>query len=459
MFSRSSDQQTLNTLRALHSNGMLSGAELDEQVAADLLSGSSPHSRKGSVADSLGAPKRVTPRRLDPLSGAPQLPDPMAELDDGGKGPLSDEYMRQLTHHCDNFDNKMQENTALAKELLNKSLVEVFVLNSQEKLPDCFLRSLPKFGKGAKDMNGIFSRSLNKNKADSIADRKEVPFELQIQEDVIDEIGKDIEHVIETEMKRCFGAMTNDMQHVLKAVGRLKDRVETLEEELQNERREKATMQATVDAALASEKELQDRVKRLEVQAQEKETQMDIVSDQVKRRNLMLDEQRARFHKEVIRYKTKIYELQERLQSGDTGPSATSRTRGPTNESFGPMSMEPIDMTMNTTSASDNHELVEAVDAATREIKEQMLDNIRKLKADQVREKKELLQQKKLAIDERDNEIYHLKMNIKSMDRIIEVEKRRLMKNRELEMKEVQEKYEQKIAAMQSELDQLKKGP
>jgi hypothetical protein len=297
-------------------------------------------------------------------------------------------------------------------------------------------------------LTGIFNRSLNKKKTDSLVDRKEIPFELTIQDDVIDEIGRDIEQVIEGEMSRCFGVMTNDMQKILKSVLRLKARLETLEGELLNNLGDMKNTKDRMDAVNINNQDLLERVAQLQQQAHEKETQMDILSDQVKRRNQMLDEQRARFHKEVMRYKTRIYELQLNLEA----VGARDKQR---RDSF---SADALDMGAPTGggSTSDNYEVTEAVDSAKRELREEMLENIRKLKAEQAREKKELLQQKKLAIDERDNEIYHLKMNIKSMDRIIEVEKRRLMKNRELELKEIQEKYEQKIAALQAELDAKK---
>lgn len=41
----------------------------------------------------------------------------------------------------------------------------------------------------------LFSRSLNKKKTDSVVDRKEGAFELVIQDEVVDEIGRDIEQV------------------------------------------------------------------------------------------------------------------------------------------------------------------------------------------------------------------------------------------------------------------------
>eukprot|EP00667_Euglena_gracilis_P009779 EG_transcript_9945 len=446
MFGRASEQQTLAALRALHASGALSGAELDDQIAADLLGGS-PQSRKESVGVEVPAKKRETPRRLEPLTKAPGLEGALhaaTRLDDAQlREPLTEQVLRQLASECENFSNKMQENTALAKELMHKALLDLFVQDAQDKLPDCFLRSLPKFGKGANQMVTLFSRSLNKKKTDSVVDRKEGAFELVIQDEVVDEIGRDIEQVIDEEMKRYFGVITSDMQKILKSVTRLRGRLEVLEGELLQERREARALRERLAEAEAAGAELQAQCEQLQQQGQEKETQMDVLSEQVKRRNQMLDEQRARFHKEVMRYKTRIYELTVKLESGDLG-----RRHSFTETGSGEMAAPH--------SAPDGYEVMEAVDSATREIRDQMLESIRKMKAEHAKEKKELMQQKKVAIDERDNEIYHLKMNLKSMDRIIEVEKRRLMKNRELELKEIQEKYEQKVHALQAELEALR---
>eukprot|EP01012_Entosiphon_sulcatum_P045052 TRINITY_DN59988_c0_g1_i1.p1 TRINITY_DN59988_c0_g1~~TRINITY_DN59988_c0_g1_i1.p1 ORF type:complete len:452 (-),score=106.27 TRINITY_DN59988_c0_g1_i1:47-1402(-) len=447
MISRTSDQHTLNTLRALHHNGML-GAELDDQIAADLLDGTSSHSKKSSISDPFGGRRKETPPgRLEPLRLHPRIdsPDLFRSGTDVDKGAqITGDYMKQLAADCEQFNTKLQDNNSTIKEQMLKALIDLFVRTAKDKLPDSFLRSLPKFGKGANKMNGIFTRSLNRRKTDNMVDRREVPFELLIQDDVLDEMGKDIALLIDQEMKRAFSVVTSDMQRILKSVVSLKDRLETLEEDLLKEQTEMRVLKEKLSDSAEQTKELLSRIEQLNQQAREKEIQMDILSDQVKRRNQMLDEQQSRFHREVMRYKTTIYELKHKLNQQDPGPRRQSFT---------------LDMDLGPAQGQvqDSIEVMEAVDSATRELREQMLETIRKLKQDHAKEKKELAHQKKLAVDERDNEIYHLKMNIKSMDRIIEVEKRRLMKNRELELKEIQEKYEEKIAALQSEISELKK--
>eukprot|EP00998_Keelungia_sp_KM082_P013002 NODE_942_length_1542_cov_61.100353_g931_i0.p1 GENE.NODE_942_length_1542_cov_61.100353_g931_i0~~NODE_942_length_1542_cov_61.100353_g931_i0.p1 ORF type:complete len:469 (-),score=94.87 NODE_942_length_1542_cov_61.100353_g931_i0:43-1449(-) len=460
MFNRTSDQQTLNTLRTLHDNGMLSQDEgLDDQIAADLLSGATSADQMRSTDPAFASltqdpmsKKRETPIPLSPINRSAADKSSAAPVDDywddaasrrRGQN-VSEELLKQLGTECDTFSTKLTQNTVLAQELMKKGLAELFVTTAQEKLPDCFLRSLPKFGKGANQITGLFNRSLNKKKTDNLIDRKEVPFELQLQEDVLDELNGDIETVVEGELHRCFGVMGQDITKIIRTVARVKTRMEHLEEQLLHEQTESRVLAERLKDEKEQMVELDERIQSLTEQARDKETQMDILSDQVKRRNQMLDEQRNRFQKEVMRYKTRIYELQHRLeQTGGEGRR----------HSFG---ANELDLTPANQSAMDSIEVVEAVDSATRDLREQMLENIRKLKADHAREKKELLHQKKLAIDERDNDIYHLKMSIKSMDRIIEVEKRRLMKNREQELKELQEKYEQKISALQAEIQQLR---
>lgn len=461
MFNRTSDQQTLNTLRALHANGMLSQNDgLDEQIAADLLNGASNSEQGRGNSESFASltqdplsKKRETPAPLSPLSRAADK-GAAAPTDDywddamsRRKGQnVSEELLKQLGGECETFSTKITQNTVLAQELMKKALAELFVTTAQEKLPDCFLRSLPKFGKGANQITGLFNRSLNKKKTDNLIDRKEIPFELQLQDDVLEELNTDIEGVVEGELHRCFGIMGSDMSRIIRSVTRVKSRMEHLEEQLLQEQTDSRVLTERLNDSKEQMVELDARITQLTDQARDKETQMDILSDQVKRRNQMLDEQRGRFHKEVMRYKTKIYELQHRLEQSGVGNEGRRHSFG-NNE---------LDLSPTNPTAMDSIEVVEAVDSATRDIRESMLENIRKLKADHAREKKELLHQKKIAVEERDSEIYHLKMSIKSMDRIIEVEKRRLLKNREQELKELQEKYEQKISALQAEIHQLK---
>eukprot|EP01006_Ploeotia_vitrea_P049525 TRINITY_DN67355_c2_g1_i1.p1 TRINITY_DN67355_c2_g1~~TRINITY_DN67355_c2_g1_i1.p1 ORF type:complete len:469 (+),score=58.29 TRINITY_DN67355_c2_g1_i1:52-1458(+) len=460
MFNRTSDQQTLHTLRALHSSGMLSGAEgLDDQIASDLLNGSSGNSRKSSMQTditSTGPLRKVpTPTRLAPLKGAPHLAAPsdigltFTKDTKHNLGNLTSDYIKQLQQECDKFNSRLEDNTTDATSVMQDAVVKLFQSTAKDKLPDCFLRSLPKWGKGGttKGMTQIFNKSLNKKKTENQVDRNEAPFTLTIQADVLDEFKEEVHNVIEGEMKRCFGTVTADLQRILKSVLKLKDRMENLEEELLKEQTEMRVLKEKLNDSSEQIAEVQDRMEQLQTQAREKDIQMDILSDQVKRRNLMLDEQRARFHKEVMRYKTKIYELNHKLDSALPAGEFGRRHSGVGGE---------LEMQANPVNPAESVEVMEAVDNATRDLREQMLENIRKLKAEHAREKKELLHQKKIAMDERDNEIYHLKMNITSMDRIIEVEKRRLVKNRELELKEIQEKYEQKISALTGEIQHLK---
>eukprot|EP00666_Eupelagonemidae_sp_cell4sb_P004595 gene4595-2833_t len=93
----------------------------------------------------------------------------------------TEDLMRQITSDLDKFNVTLVDNFESAKQNMQKDLVELFKTTSKERLPDSFLMSLPKWGKNATKLHHIFSKSMNRKRTDTAADRREVPFDLIVQ--------------------------------------------------------------------------------------------------------------------------------------------------------------------------------------------------------------------------------------------------------------------------------------
>ena len=143
----------------------------------------------------------------------------------GSQGVVStactDELMAKLSGDCETFNHNLVANFNEAKETMQKNFMQLFKRTSKEKLPDSFLRSLPKWGKGATKLHQVFNKSINRKQTDTLADQKDAPFELIIQPEILQEIDRDIHMLIDDELKRCVGEngpIIRDMQKILMQV-------------------------------------------------------------------------------------------------------------------------------------------------------------------------------------------------------------------------------------------------
>eukprot|EP01059_Diplonema_ambulator_P005598 TRINITY_DN15379_c0_g1_i1.p1 TRINITY_DN15379_c0_g1~~TRINITY_DN15379_c0_g1_i1.p1 ORF type:complete len:442 (+),score=137.16 TRINITY_DN15379_c0_g1_i1:67-1392(+) len=427
---QATDDQTLLTLRGLKQSGALRAKdatgeplELDPKVASDLLNADKVQYPLNGTSV-LNNNQLSMKRRHSPL--------PVLRKDTGEQKALrsnsidlyaTDELVKKLARECEAFNQNLVTNFNTARVNIQKDLLELFKTTAKEKLPDSFLRSLPKWGKGATKLHQVFNKTMHKKKTDSTMDQKEVPFDLVIQPEIVEEVDKDIQHVLDNELELCIGengVIINDMQRIIVKVTVVMERLRVLEERLEREEAECRLLQERNHDEIALNKELSDKVDMLLSEAKDKEAQMDILREQIRREREQARNKRTDYYKEICRYKSHIERYKQFETSGhdyDRGLQKSPRRRE---------SGEKDTADIGYALGPDQGEVQQLIEQREKELKAEFQEQLKALKAQHLEQVKQIQQQKKIACDERDEQNAQLLKRIKKLEFELVEEKRKM---------------------------------
>eukprot|EP00759_Apiculatamorpha_spiralis_P026131 PhF_6_TR29268/c0_g1_i1/m.42871 len=475
----SSDEATRHTLRQLKESGAFNQPVLDDSIARDLLRTPPPQTQRpttnpNSSVSSIGIQRQqtsgVTQQNTSATTTTANAPQQQQQPGGGGSGGGNEQstvdLVNKLNSDCDSFSKALADTTRGSKEAIHRSALHLFLTTVRTKLPLCILHSLPKFNRAATAANGVTANNTattthNTSMANSTSrlpplrdqqhhsnsilndiptgaaiakaltshsvekSQPNVPFDITLQDNVVEGISADILSAVEAEMRKCQSALAVELQRVLQDVAALKQRLEILEE---------ANMQVLNDSKMQSDRlgEALDRVKELEgtskelnMQLTDKETQMDLFREQVKRRNTTIDELRANFRREVIRYKTKIYELQQELDATMAGKGQMGGPKGGGGGGGGQRhSVDEGDLGGEGGSGmgggGGGGPGSPAQGMGGGDTVEKLRDQIRSMKVEFSKEKKALQQELKAKLDGKENELYHLRSRVRALEMELE---------------------------------------
>lgn len=133
---------------------------------------------------------------------------------------------------------------------------------------------------------------------------------------------------------------------------------------------------------------------------------MDILRDQVARRNQSLDETRVRFRKEVMRYKARQYELEMELENLTN--KHASRSKGGVERK-----MSLTDLISGTEADPEaQEEMLAAAEVAVKETTDRFNEEIKQIHIRYAKEKKAIMAEMRAKITERDDEILRLRKRL-----------------------------------------------
>jgi chromosome segregation ATPase len=198
--------------------------------------------------------------------------------------------------------------------------------------------------------------------------------------------------VVDHELKRFGGVIMGDLNRILEQVIAVRDRICRLEEDLLQREVESRMQAEQLNSSAALILQLQEQVSQLTRHNTDKDSQMDLLRDQVARRNASLDETRVKFRKEVMRYKGRVYELEMELDT-----SAGKRGRR--------MSVADVD-------DEGSSEMMAIAETAVKETTEKYLEETRQLKVKHAREMKAVITESNMKLAERENEILRLRSKL-----------------------------------------------
>ena len=417
------DEHTLQQLRALKANGKLSAnAPLDAATARDLLR-TPPSSLL--TRNELDRPK--------PL-GAPLEPITEATLyttsTHGGASTTDDaavNLVKLLQEDVDAFNMALEDNTRLAKEQMQRSLLQLFEDTVREKLADTFrtiggsgahtsrprsvvgtvANTVAPSGSGGPGRASLVSR----RPLDRGLDKRDAPSEYIVPDNVREAINQDIYVVVDHELKKFFSVVSTDIGHIVAQVLRVKDRMCKIEEQLmqfQVDNRMQAEQLASSSTQIS---ELQSEISMLRQHNADKDHQMDILREQISRRNLSLDETRVKFRKEVMRYKSRIYELEVEVENLSGKKKAHERR---------------VSMGGQENLLADDGEAAElsvVASTAVQNATDKFNEEKRLMQLQAAKERRALMSEMNLKLSERDNEIIRMKAKVQSITEELEAAK------------------------------------
>ena len=330
------------------------------------------------------------------------------------------ELVAQLEQDSEAFNLALTDNTRLAKEQMQRSLLQLFEDTAREKLLDPNI--VPRRGTAtglppASPVGGLnsslkesSSRSLasplagvmrpSKRPTDRGLDRRDAPSEVIIPDAVRDAIGTDIYTVVDHELKRFTGVIMTDLGRILEQVVAVRDRMSQLEEDLLQREVENRMQADQLSSSASLVNSLQDQVTELQQHNTTKDTQMDLLRDQIARRNASLDETRVMFRKEVMRYKQMVYDLTIELD---------------TNTSSGKVHRRKLSLP-DMLDEDGNQEIMAAAETAVKDVTEKFHEEIRQLQVKFAREKKAFAAEMNMKLSERDQEIMKLKAKLRAVE-------------------------------------------
>ena len=394
-----SDDATLEVLRTLRREGKLTQQGLDGETARALLR--TPPSALGHAP-----PKKLPSLDIEHRKG--NSDENLADL------------VRALEGQCDSFQSALTDNTRVAKDHMGRSLLLLFEDTVRERLPEALQRS------GRPTLNALRNTGFSKNvppskrPIDRGLDRRDHTSDIVLPDTLRDDIAKDILVIVDHELKRVFATVGGDIQKILQQVVQVKERVSKIEEDMLQRQVDWNMLNDQMTSLTTSLHSIEGECGLLKDHAGEKDRQMDILREQLGRRNEALDDTRVKFRKEVMRYKSRIYELQAEVD-------ANGRRRGPT--TGGPPSggAAPSDRRQSTLvhqqgppTEETQAEIFAATETAVKEATAKLHEEMRRLEVGHLRERKSLLQEMNLKLLERDAEIIKWKEKVRHMQQEME---------------------------------------
>lgn len=426
----SGEDPTLATLRKLRRSGKLGGSEIDGETARALLK------TPPSAASALNV-------RLAPLGATPgERRRSLAAAARAGEDDLPlPELVRTMEGLCEAFQTTISDNARLSKEFMGRSLLQLFEDSVRERLPD----ALQKTGRGggafgARPSAVVKQLSASRRPIDRGLDRKDHGSDVVIPDGLREAIANDINTIVEHELKRALTTVATDVQRLTQLAYQVKERVSAVEETMMQRQVDANIMGDQVQQQSGQIEALTSELATVRQQCLDKDQQMDVLREQLSRRNEALDDTRVKFRKEVMRYKTRIYELQSELETaqgrkrvGGGGVSAQGGTSGgqsvvgqgaaaggggTAGGSSGAADRRQSVMPSATSDQLDDdsqQEVFAAVETAVREATHKLQEDMRQLELQHIREKKLLFQEMNMKTAERDQEILKWKEKVRQI--------------------------------------------
>lgn len=329
------------------------------------------------------------------------------------------EIVSRIEKDCGRFHPNLAASSQLASEQMHRSLLQLFEDVVRDKIVDLIMKKvqlnapqstskiastrnesslMANFSGVGSGANAVVSRRPH-DKGLERRDRALTAFVLpdQLRED----LSSDIKLIVENELRRCVGTIGSDVDRIFRTIQEAKGRMSRIEEDIL-QRQVEGRMQAEQLVSQGEQiQSLTSEIGALEEHLAKKDSQMDILREQVLRRNQSLDESRVRFRREVLRYKQRLLELEKDLEAHTA--KGRRRTSVAILNDINNLAVPADEETLM------DEELSAAAESAVREATARLEELHRRREVELQREKKGIQTEMSLRLSERDAEIIRLK--------------------------------------------------
>lgn len=233
------------------------------------------------------------------------------------KGEI-DEVIGEMSTHCNDIDKSMKNEIEKTFLRAQEGLLNTFLTISKSIVAEVFSKALPA---SATIVNGGLNsvkmrQAIQKENMIKKKYMQNAHFAKLEMETIAEAIDKTVSLVFSEFIQR----LSELNEETRSKVAEVQDKNELLSShinELQNENIEMIKKMEKIETSLEKEKEIN---RRLQNEFAIKERQMDLMKDQINRRNAMLDEQRTAYHNEILDLQTQL--LNSRKKDGESSDFA-----------------------------------------------------------------------------------------------------------------------------------------
>ncbi|EFC43544.1 predicted protein [Naegleria gruberi] len=331
-----------------------------------------------------------------------------------------DDRVNDLTLGITFFDKNLQSEQAKCRESLIRGFISVVKTLAQEKIPEVYLRSVPKFG-GNPSMVVLHKALLELRRATSTNSPQHslvVKLDSEISLEIEDIAKKTIDNIL----KDFIGSLSTSNDRIAKGVKTMKQTNKNLEMMLHDLKSENLFLLEKINHLEGVNLIQQEEIDTLKIEMSRRSAEMDIIKEQVSRRDKLLDEQRSNYLNELVQLQMKLFETSKSQKSGTSfrPPSSTgfttlkdtSSARAPT-----PVSSFTVPYDEQEASHQSDLELSKIVKQHQRELEKMIEERFESFKIQYLKEKRKSERSHKEELEHREVEVNKLKKTINNLER------------------------------------------
>ncbi|KAG2387060.1 hypothetical protein C9374_002095 [Naegleria lovaniensis] len=327
-----------------------------------------------------------------------------------------DDRVNDLTLGITFFEKNLSSEQEKCREYLVKGFISLIKNLAQDKIPEVYLRSVPKFG-GSPAMVSLHKALLELRRATTSTNPQQA-LVVKLDSEVSNEIEAITEKTIDETLNDFIGSLATANDRIARGVKTMKQTNAQLETMLHDLKSENLFLLEKINHLEGVTLMQQEEIDTLKIEMSRRAAEMDIIKEQVARRDRLLDEQRSNYLNELVQLQMKIYENNKLNNKGGLRPpSSTNFTTKDNLRAPSPIS----NFTSSYDDADKTHqsdlELSKLVKQHQQELETMIDERFDAFKLQYLKEKRKSEREHKEEMEIKEVEINKLKKTINNLER------------------------------------------